>query len=78
MKILALNLAAALSLASAPADAAQADTTEGTIMPSSSIQTGPTPFDFDAREAQVASSMNEAQNAAAGCTLCPVTLHDDY
>lgn len=55
MKILALNLAAALSLASAPADAAQADTTEGTIMPSSSIQTGPTPFDFDAREAQVAS-----------------------
>jgi len=52
MKILALNLAAALSLAATPA---LADNTERTDMPSSRIETGPTPFDYDAREAQVAS-----------------------
>ena len=55
MRILALNLAAALTCATAPANAGQLDNKEGDCMTSERIQTGATPFDLEAREAQVAS-----------------------
>jgi 4-carboxymuconolactone decarboxylase len=44
-----------MSLGAAPVHAAPTEHSERTAMPSSRIQSGPTPFDFDAREAQVAS-----------------------
>jgi alkylhydroperoxidase family enzyme len=55
MRILPLSLATAITLGIVPANAEQVDHDERTCMPSSRIQTGATPFDMDAREAQVAS-----------------------
>jgi len=44
-----------MALAAIPVHAESAEHNEGTDMPASRIQSGPTPFDCDAREAQVAS-----------------------
>lgn len=66
MKIIYFNLAAAITLVAAPALAAHSDTAERTEMPSSRIETGPTPFDWEAREQQVASGNQRVEPLAPG------------
>lgn len=55
MKTPVIALAAAISLMAKPAIADTSGQHESTHMPTSRIQTGPTPFDYDARERQVSS-----------------------